>query len=359
MAMCAEATKFTLDSIVHPDMHVIAKHLECAVCLHMVVDPMQTACGHIFCKACLRQVVVCPSCRESVMSVESKPLNECNKPMMRMIHNLKVRCPHHSLSQSPAEGQPEAKRPRVEAEKCEWEGTYSDLLAKHMLECEQHVVSCPRGCGETMRRKNLAAHALLCVNTFEKCPICGALVKPDQMVAHHNDAAVVHVQILETKLQEKDAMAEQALVLADIRSRLTQLEAGLEEMKKLQQSAQSKFCWQIPNIAMLKLMYPKSKALTSPPFLLQGIRFYFEFYPCGTHNSPEDKCALFLRSDAAEGHELEITVSINGKNPHPLKHSGWKKGWGKENLWAIPSGSEPVDIEAELVSCRQFVQHSW
>ncbi len=49
---------------------VLAENLQCLICLELSTDPMMTPCGHIFCKACLKECWesshdnICPCCKE-------------------------------------------------------------------------------------------------------------------------------------------------------------------------------------------------------------------------------------------------------------------------------------------------------
>lgn len=116
------------------------------------------------------------------------------------------------------------KRPRADSDgggldsdrdaaptKCPWgsdlKGEYGDLITKHLSVCPLHPVACPRkGCGAVVRRWALEKHALVCRANFEACSICGELVRPEDMAAHRTAAAETHVQILEQKLLERNAV---------------------------------------------------------------------------------------------------------------------------------------------------------
>lgn len=389
--MAEAAMRFTLHDIVHPEMHVMAKQLECSVCLNLVTDPVQTDCGHIFCRECVSPVMVCPACREPVAPGAAKPLHECNKPMMRMIHNLKVVCPNHARTSASVDGEPGAKRRRVQGEGCEWEGSYSDLLAKHIHECPLQVVPCPRGCGERMQRKDLKAHEIVCTKNLVKCPICEELVKPGEMAAHRKESAELHVQLLEAKIQEKDALAGQEAVLSSIQERLTQLEASVKNnaktqhvtkmikdradevkealmdgLKKIQAAAQEEFVWEIPDADRLKRQYPKGSRISSPDFCLQGVPFRLVLYPSGGPQSPVGKCGLYLDSDAIN-HHSQVTLRMDNGPEYLVDQAAghWAKHfWGNQNLWPVPGGvgdTHKVTIVAKMVFTKKIntVQHTW
>jgi hypothetical protein len=99
---------FKIEEIVHPDARIIAKQFLCNVCLCIVDEPVQTQCNHIFCQACVAPCLACPSCRAVFSEKKFGLLRECNEPLMRMLHEIKVwscpcliellNCPEHYLS---------------------------------------------------------------------------------------------------------------------------------------------------------------------------------------------------------------------------------------------------------------------
>ena len=60
--------------------------LECPVCSEIVLEPVQTSCGHLFCKKCVEGVTRCPACREQFTSVPDHFNN-------RRVQFLRVKCP--------------------------------------------------------------------------------------------------------------------------------------------------------------------------------------------------------------------------------------------------------------------------
>jgi Lon protease-like protein len=48
----------------------IRPEMDCQLCYHLLLDPLTTACGHTFCRTCLRRVLdhsyPCPTCRRSL-----------------------------------------------------------------------------------------------------------------------------------------------------------------------------------------------------------------------------------------------------------------------------------------------------
>ena len=42
-------------------LHPLLKRHECPICLYAMRDPMQTECGHLFCKECLEPILATPN----------------------------------------------------------------------------------------------------------------------------------------------------------------------------------------------------------------------------------------------------------------------------------------------------------
>lgn len=131
----------------------------------------------------------------------------------------KVCCPYHKNAHAENSGggapsssaAPPAKRARKDPRKltdefCAWEGEYGDLLSTHLArDCLMHSIPCPKACGVILKRSALSAHEKACTKNFEQCTICGAYVRPGEMMKHRKQTAEAHVGILELRL--KDAQA--------------------------------------------------------------------------------------------------------------------------------------------------------
>ena len=67
--------------------------LVCAVCLDPFVEPLETSCGHTFCKQCIHDLTTnsCPQCRQIIDLDEVVPPNRI---ITNILGQLKVYCPH-------------------------------------------------------------------------------------------------------------------------------------------------------------------------------------------------------------------------------------------------------------------------
>lgn len=344
---------------------------------------MQTSCDHLFCEVCVSPCLACPTCR-APLSNDFKPLRECNRPLLRMMHTLKVWCPYHHESRAdrvPAtsstshktdgmdEVSPPAKRPRVEY--CDWEGSYTDLLAKHLQECGFHLVPCPQGCGESMPRRDLRAHAAVCANSFETCSICGEAVRAGEMAVHRRDKAELHVQLLEAKLDEREGVDK---ALRAVVTRLSRLEKstqslakqhhvtsvvarGFDEVKEVVRTQHTrqkqllpqnrKVVWDIKDIPKLLTECPKGEEHKSPTFSLGGFEpFHLSYFPNGHRESAAGKSALYLHGPK----NVLVTAKLSINNiVYQFEERDVSQGRGWGDVFVVPSG-DAIKIVAELLA---------
>lgn len=74
-------------------VHPILKRHECPICLFAMRNPVQTECGHLFCRECLDPVLkshhpVCPLDKEEISQEGIFPDNACRREIL----NLEVGC---------------------------------------------------------------------------------------------------------------------------------------------------------------------------------------------------------------------------------------------------------------------------
>lgn len=339
--------KYKIADIVHPGERRLAEQFVCSICTCIFDDPVQTKCDHIFCRACVTPCLLCPLDRAPLDRADLKPLVDCNKPLLRMMHNIKVRCPHRDPDEATAAatGESPAKRARTDLPCCTWEGAYTDLLAKHLLECVCHPVPCPLGCGETMKRRDVDEHKAVCVKSFEECPICCELVRPGTIEAHRKDSAELHVQLLEQQLcAAKERFEEQSQAAQSIKDFEKRLQALDEKVAKTQYlktrldnlekglSAPTEMAWRITGITS-KLRRPKGYSISSAAFklgLVSGVTLKF------TPNYEDGKCRVSVQC-VQDDVMMRVSLGVYGKdvNVEPFfsgdpftRSDSWRSGWG-------------------------------
>ena len=123
----------------------------CSICQEILYEPVQTSCGHLFCKKCLKRVRSknCPSCRAEF---EEEPRRD--KFNEREIRNLIVKCQNSSRG-------------------CEWEGELGNVESHQNGVCGYQLVQCGNKCGAEMERREVEKHKKdHCELRMYECPYC-------------------------------------------------------------------------------------------------------------------------------------------------------------------------------------------
>ena len=144
--------------------------LQCPVCFEIVLEPIQTSCGHLFCKKCVQGVATCPVCRERFTSMPDH-FNH------RRVRSLRVKCPCTAngckwVGDLGDVGDHEAARCEFQPKPC----PYCDFitvqkveLQKHLVMCDSHTFPCPNWCGAAPSRKDLDRHLDECPEQLVHC----------------------------------------------------------------------------------------------------------------------------------------------------------------------------------------------
>ena len=123
----------------------------CPICQEILYEPVQTSCGHLFCRKCLKGVQSknCPSCRAEF---EEEPRRD--KFHEREIKNLIVKCQNSSRG-------------------CEWEGELGNVESHQNGVCGYQLVQCGNKCGAEMERREVKEHEEdHCELRMYECPYC-------------------------------------------------------------------------------------------------------------------------------------------------------------------------------------------
>ena len=113
--------------------------LKCPICLELVSDPVQTSCGHLFCRECIKGIKQCPIDREDFTTTPDL----FNR---RRLISFKVKCPNSEKG-------------------CVWQGDLGDAERHTKGTCIAQEVECSKGCGSKMLRQDLPDHL------HETCPL--------------------------------------------------------------------------------------------------------------------------------------------------------------------------------------------
>ena len=163
--------------------------LQCPVCFEIVSEPVQTSCGHLFCKKCVDRVTRCPACREQFTSMPDRFNN-------RRARSLRVKCPFMAngckwVGDLGDVDDHEAFRCKFLPKPCpycEFTTTQKEELQEHMMTCDSHTFRCPNGCGAAPLRRGLNQHLEECPEQLVRCKFsklgCDAVLPRKSMESH-------------------------------------------------------------------------------------------------------------------------------------------------------------------------------
>eukprot|EP00117_Sycon_ciliatum_P043389 scpid40615/ scgid31421/ TNF receptor-associated factor 3; CD40 receptor-associated factor 1; TRAFAMN len=147
------------------------KKLECPICLYALRDPIQTTCGHRFCKSCIERSLraeskTCPVDKRQLSKTDIYPDNWCRREVMC----LTCKCRHVQ-------------------EGCTWHGQLKDFEDHVQSSCEYMTVACRNdGCEEKVARKNLSSHMKHdCLYRKVVCQYCDEYVAILEIETHNSE----------------------------------------------------------------------------------------------------------------------------------------------------------------------------
>ena len=146
------------------------KQLECPICCDIVSEPLQTTCGHLFCRECHRRLtdgygmgwcVKCPVCKQEHTTMQDS-FNE------RRVKVLQVKCTNSQFG-------------------CQWVGNLGDEM-QHRTKpnsSQFEEIPCPLGCGMIITRMTQSRHSEECQMRPHNCKYCGKEGPYWKMVQDH------------------------------------------------------------------------------------------------------------------------------------------------------------------------------
>ena len=170
--------------------------LQCPVCLEIVLEPVQTSCGHLFCEKCVRGVTKCPACREQFTSMPDHFNN-------RRVKSLRVKCPFTAngckwVGDLGKVGDHEAAHCKFLPKPClycDFTTIQTEELQEHLKTCDSHTFRCPNGCGAAPSRRGLDQHLEECPEQLVHCKFsmlgCDAVL-PRKTMEHHVATSAEH-----------------------------------------------------------------------------------------------------------------------------------------------------------------------
>ncbi|XP_022093531.1 TNF receptor-associated factor 6-like isoform X2 [Acanthaster planci] len=254
-----------------------AKYL-CPVCLAALRGPLQTKCGHRFCKMCLQRIigtrphVKCPV-DKSWLDVKSDIFEDV--AVEREILSSTVLC---SNSGSGCNWRGDLRHLQVHCDACPCaklvcpNGCEEQYLRgkseDHLRDCPLQVLNCSH-CGETIIRKDEPRHQLLvcpkypvqcdecghagiireempkhtdvkegnCPSTLVPCDYqeagCKCQIKRSELPDHYQQATTDHMRLLRMEVTAQKALLQtQSALLMECNTKCSQLISEIEAMKK-------------------------------------------------------------------------------------------------------------------------------
>ncbi|XP_077986333.1 TNF receptor-associated factor 2-like isoform X2 [Glandiceps talaboti] len=147
----------------------------CTLCHLILKDPVQTYCGHRYCRSCIDEILsqpghhVCVECGEEYGDEPESLITTSqvfpDKAIQRELRLIKVRCINDG---------------------CDWEGAFKDY-EDHIIICDYEVIMCiKRGCDQRILRGNLVNHLdTQCVMRVVQCEYCDEDITWKELKEHH------------------------------------------------------------------------------------------------------------------------------------------------------------------------------
>jgi len=140
----------------------------CSLCSNILRDPVQTGCGHVYCKSCIGELkgddgsFICSIDKVPFAANQVFPDNF----MKREALSLVIACPNSN-------------------DGCLWKGEVRNV-EKHLLSCLSKRERCTNyNCPETFKRSDLQRHVEQeCSYRPQSCPLCGESVTAAVLKSH-------------------------------------------------------------------------------------------------------------------------------------------------------------------------------
>ena len=265
----------------------------CSVCLNVHVNPVQTECGHRFCKLCIGSVIKntkkCPldnlPLKESCIYVDRCAEKEINNLKVRCIRgdcghvctvekadehecafeDTKCVCGEWVIRSELSTHEEECRMRKVKCQHCDELIEYW-FMEEHIGNCDMVPVDCPFLCGEKTTLRNLENHEKSeCLEAEHDCPCkdegCTFRGKRKDIAEHVQNEVYEHIRLIKTGVQEKINTLNSSI-------ERTNLESMQPESKAL--SWKGSLVWTLKNVGDLK----NKKMLHSEPFYTASLPGY-------------------------------------------------------------------------------------
>ena len=185
---------------------------KCAICLGVIVEPVQTSCGHLFCAQCIRRVHRCPTCRRNFTTTQ-------DGFVARKIGGICVMCPNAdqgcswkgTLRESVDHLGNRCGYEEVECQYCEYQGHRREVHCLHPTWCASFPLPCPNWprCGAMTTRATLEGHLGECPEQLLACKCapagCTAIVSRKNFKEHLRVEAERHDRLWKERVEKLSA----------------------------------------------------------------------------------------------------------------------------------------------------------
>ncbi|KAL5502882.1 hypothetical protein EMCRGX_G009731 [Ephydatia muelleri] len=217
----------------------VPQELICSICLEPAKDPQQTSCkcSRLYCSECIQRLMqtsgICPTCRKTLRAFP-------DGLSTRRLRSLRVKCSYSHTgcmwvnewaalgdhiktcthaSVSCAQCREKVFRDSLSTHMlstcgkrrhtcphCKQEGTHEHITGKHLVECTDVMIRCPRsGCEVTAKRRDMESHSAKCPKVQIACPYtkvgCTFACLREHMPVHVKEAIQDHLDKAITALQ--------------------------------------------------------------------------------------------------------------------------------------------------------------
>ena len=220
----------------------LLEELKCPICIELVKEPVLTSCNHLFCKNCINYQPTCPTCRKMCKATPDRgsvrivkafkvkcpnsvkgckwqgDLGDAEEHLEEKCQHQKVKCPYgcgervkHETVQ--LHTQSDCTHRPYKCPHCDHKGVYKDVTTGHYTTCGDFPLSCPAGCGKTIKRRNMESHlSTECPEEYISCKYvmfgCDTAVKRREKETHFSDKALHFEESIEFQLAMAQSLSK-------------------------------------------------------------------------------------------------------------------------------------------------------
>nr|XP_058965315.1 TNF receptor-associated factor 4-like [Pocillopora verrucosa] len=385
-------------------VEAVDEDFQCLICHLPLKEPVQTRCGHRYCKECLDehikrqrsqgQSLTCPFDRQNLdKDRDIFP----DKATERKILSLAIRCPNvgckwtgevrlkeiHlgsclfqlvACTRDKCEAKVQRGLLQSHAQRCPWrirrckhcEERWPECqMQNHFKQCSKFPVTCPNSCGLSFPRDTVSTHTKNeCRLTMISCPYvqmgCQAKVQRQGAESHLESATRLHLDLVCIKLNNTEVLLDKTR---------DELKNAMELLKSSSVQHTNAFLWRIDGFSeILKQAKNEGKErIYSDPFYTKtetdgfGYKLRVFIYPNGIGNAKNTHMSVFITIMKGEYDAIlpwhfnkKVKLTLIDQEDDPEERENETKEVEGRN---IPSFSRPIAEENTGIGFDCFVSH--